>query len=34
MATEQASITETIAQIVSVAAKVVVQALLAERGDG
>ena len=34
MATDQAYINETIAQIAAVAAKVVVQAILAERGDG
>ena len=34
MATSPACITETIAQIAVVAAKAVVQAMLAERGDG
>ena len=34
MATNQAYITEIIAQIAAVAAKAVVQAILAERGDG
>ena len=34
MATNQAHITETIAKIAAVAAKAVVQAIVAERGDG
>ena len=34
MATDQAYITETLAQIASVAVKAVVQEILAERGDG
>ena len=34
MATDQAYITKTIAKITAVTAKAVVQAILAERGDG
>ena len=34
MATDQAYITETIAQLAAVVVKAVVQATLAERGDG